>query len=193
MDVARNKQREAEAQVALSEANVTTAADVKQKEALLQQAEIDLAYTKIAAPQGGRITHRSVEAGNYLQTGQAMFSIVPHDVWVTANFKETQSDLYEGRASQCRSRWTLIRRKGTRYVDSIQAGTGAQFSLLPPENAAGNYVKVVQRVPVKIVFDERSRHDFRTAFGRVRGAGGASENDEVVLKSPTPPIPMRLP
>ena len=155
VDVARNKQREAEAQVALSEANVATAAaNVKQKEAMLQQAEINLSYTKIAAPQDGRVTHRSVEAGNYVQVGQAMFAIVPHDVWVTANFKETQlTYMKPGQPVSVRvDAFPQLKFKG--HVDSIQAGTGAQFSLLPPENAAGNYVKVVQRVPVKIVFDE---------------------------------------
>ena len=115
--------------------------------------ELDLSYTKIAAPVAGRVARKSVEEGAYVQVGQALMAVVPHEVWVVANFKETQLtrmrpgqdveirvDAYPGRAFHGK-------------VDSIQSGTGARFSLLPPENATGNYVKVVQRVPVKIVFD----------------------------------------
>ncbi len=155
VDVARNKQREAEAQVTLSQANVATAAaDVEQNTAALRQAEIDLSYTKIVAPEDGRVTHRSVEAGNYVQAGQALLAIVPHDVWVTANFKETQLTYMKAGQPVSVKVDAYPQKRLKAHVDSIQAGTGAQFSLLPPENAAGNYVKVVQRVPVKIVFDE---------------------------------------
>lgn len=129
------------------------AAQVKQAEAELAQAEIDLADTKIIAPMDGRITKRSVERGNYVQPGEALTSLVSTDLWVTANFKETQ--LHRMRVGQPVTITidaypdTLL----TGKVDSIQAGTGAFFSAFPPENATGNFVKIVQRVPVKITFD----------------------------------------
>jgi len=118
------------------------------------EAALKLSYTRITAPEAGRVTRRTVEEGAYVQVGQILMSIVPNDFWVIANFKETQLtrirpgqpvlikvDAYPG---------PVLRG----HVDSVQAGTGSRFSLLPPENATGNYVKVVQRVPVKIVFDE---------------------------------------
>jgi membrane fusion protein, multidrug efflux system len=130
------------------------AAQIGQLEAALRQAELDLSYTKIRAPEAGRITRKSVEAGTYVQVGQTLFSIVPDQFWVVANFKETQ--LRYMRAGQPATvRVDAYPDKTFRgHVDSIQAGSGAAFSLLPPENATGNYVKVVQRVPVKIVIDE---------------------------------------
>jgi membrane fusion protein (multidrug efflux system) len=132
------------------------AADAKatQNEAAVRQAELALSYTRIAAPHDGRVTKKSVEIGEYVTVGQPLLAIVGKDVWVVANYKETQ--LRRMRIGQK----TVIKidaypaRKLVGHVDSIQAGTGARFSLLPPENATGNYVKVVQRVPVKIVFDE---------------------------------------
>jgi membrane fusion protein (multidrug efflux system) len=155
VDVARSKEQAAEAQAAFSKVSIETAtADVAQNEALQHQAELDLSYAKLTAPEDGRVTHRAVEAGNYVQVGQALLAIVPHDVWITANFKETQlAHMKPGQPVSVRVD-AFRQLKFKAHVDSIQAGTGAQFSLLPPENAAGNYVKVVQRVPVKIVFDE---------------------------------------
>jgi membrane fusion protein, multidrug efflux system len=151
---ARSQLAGARAGVTLSEAAVqSAAASVRVADARLRQAELNLSYTTIIAPVDARVTARTVAAGNYVQPGQGMLALVPKRVWVTANFKETQLtymrpgqpvelhlDAYPG--------YTL---KG--HVDSLQSGTGARFSLLPPENAVGNYVKVVQRVPVKIVFD----------------------------------------
>ena len=130
-------------------------AQVKQAEADLAQAELDLANTKILAPMDGRITRKSVEQGNYVQPGQALASLVSEDVWVTANFKETQ--LRHMRAGQpvTVSIDAYPDVKLTGKVDSIQSGTGAYFSAFPPENATGNFVKVVQRVPVKIIFDQK--------------------------------------
>jgi membrane fusion protein, multidrug efflux system len=136
-------------QVAASKSQVDVAsAEVEQAQAAVRQAELDLSYTKIYAPEPGRITKRTVEVGEFLQPGTALFSIVPDNLWATANFKETQLtymkpgqpvnitvDAYPGKAFRG-------------HVDSIQRGSGAAFSLLPPENATGNYVKVVQRVPV---------------------------------------------
>ena len=128
---------------------------VKQAEAALEQAKLDLAYTKITAPFAGIVTHKTAHVGNRVQVGEPLLAIVPlGKLYVTANFKETQltdvrvgqkaeivADIYPGHVY-----------KG--HVDSISMGTGAAFSLLPPENATGNWVKVVQRVPVKIVFEQ---------------------------------------
>jgi membrane fusion protein (multidrug efflux system) len=142
-------------QIASSEAQAQTAsASLEQLRAAVAQAEIELSYTRLYAPDDGRVTNKSVEEGALVQAGQPLMAIVPGDVWVTANFKENQiGNLQPGQPVNIRV--DAFPGKTFRgHVDSIQAGTGARFSLLPPENATGNYVKVVQRVPVKIVFDE---------------------------------------
>jgi membrane fusion protein (multidrug efflux system) len=145
----------AEAEVVLSEAGVATAAAaVQQTEAKLQQAELNVSYTKIIAPMDGRVTARTVQLGHYIQPGQTLLALVPKDVWVTANFKETQLTYMKPGQPVELSVDAYPNKKFKGKVDSLQAGTGARFSLLPPENAVGNYIKVVQRVPVKIVFDE---------------------------------------
>jgi membrane fusion protein (multidrug efflux system) len=117
-------------------------------------AKLNLSYTKIFAPAEGRITRKAVETGDYLQAGQQILSIVPLDVWVVANFKESQLKKMQTNQPVVVTIDALGGREFKAHVDSVQAGSGAQFSLLPPENATGNYVKVVQRVPVKIIFDE---------------------------------------
>ena len=135
-------------QIGSAEANVHTA------QAAVDDAELQLSYARITAPESGRITHRTVESGNYVTAGQTLFDVVRHDVWVTANFKETQlTDMKPGQPVRVRVD-AYPRRDLKAHVDSIQLGSGSRFSLLPAENATGNYVKVVQRVPVKIVFDE---------------------------------------
>lgn len=142
-------------QVAVSEAQAKTAgATTEQLRAQVAQAELDLSYTKIYAPDTGRVTRKSVEEGALLQVGQPMLAIVPGDVWVTANFKESQIGRMTPGQSVEISVDAYPDKTFKGHIDSIQAGTGARFSLIPPENATGNYVKVVQRVPVKIVFDE---------------------------------------
>jgi len=159
-EVAQNRIRAADAQAGLSQANVATAdANVTQAEAALQQAELNLSYTKVIAPEAGRVTHRTVEIGAYVQPGLALLAIVPTNVWVVANFKETQ--LMHMRPGQLVTVKVDAYRhiKFTGHVDSIQHGSGARFSLFPPENATGNYVKVVQRVPVKILLDDNSDAD----------------------------------
>ncbi|HTV90066.1 MAG TPA: HlyD family secretion protein [Stellaceae bacterium] len=152
---ARQKTAAAGAQIGLDERNIQTAeAAVKAAAAQVAQARLDLGYTMIRASVDGRIANKTVAVGDYLQVGQALMALVPDQVWVTANFKETELgemklgdpvdiyvDAYPGHVF-----------KG--HVQSIQPGSGAAFSLLPPENATGNYVKVVQRVPVKITFDD---------------------------------------
>jgi membrane fusion protein (multidrug efflux system) len=172
--VAQSRRREQEAEAALAnarsqrqqvkvrQAQVDAARSrVGQALANLRQAELNLEYTTIKAPVGGRVTMKTVEIGQVVQSGQPLLSIVDlDDVWVVANYKETaltnvrpgqratiEVDTYPGAVFKAR-------------VDSIQAGSGAVFSLLPPENATGNFVKVVQRVPVKLVFEpgENSHH-----------------------------------
>jgi membrane fusion protein (multidrug efflux system) len=142
-------------QVAYSRAQAEQAAgQVAQLQAAVRQAELELSYTKLYAPVAGRITRKSVEPGGYVQVGQALLSIVPQHVWVIANFKETQlARMRPGQPVQITVD-AYPDRTFTGHVDSIQAGSGAAFSLLPPENATGNYVKVVQRVPVKILLDD---------------------------------------
>ena len=151
---AESQTNAADADVALSRTGVEAAtAAVGQAQAKLQQAELNLSYTKIVAPVDARVTARTVQTGNYVQPGQALLALVPKDVWVTANFKETQLTYMQPGQPVTLSVDAYPGRKFHGRVDSLQAGTGARFSLLPPENAVGNYVKVVQRVPVKIVFD----------------------------------------
>jgi len=155
LEVARKKAETSRAQIALSQAQIGSAeADVQQAEAAVQQAGLNTSYTDIVAPEDGWVTHRTVENGEYVQPGQALLALVESNVWVTANFKETQLESMRPGQPVSIEIDAYPQRAFRGHVDSIQAGTGAQFSLLPPENAAGNYVKVVQRVPVKIVFDD---------------------------------------
>jgi membrane fusion protein (multidrug efflux system) len=143
-------------QRAVSRSNAQSAlARVKQGEANLRQAQLNMEYTQVKAPIDGYISQRKVELGQYIQTGQALLAIVPlHDVWITANFKENQlKDMRQGQKAVV-SVDAYGGRKYEGHIDSIAAATGARFSLLPPENATGNYVKVVQRVPVKIIIDK---------------------------------------
>jgi membrane fusion protein, multidrug efflux system len=143
-------------QMSISRANVQTAlARVQQAEAVLAQAQLNMEYTEVRAPIDGIVSQRRVELGQYIQPGQPLLALVPlHNIWITANFKENQ--LRNMRESQ-KVIVTVDAYGGLKYeghIDSIAAATGARFSLLPPENATGNYVKVVQRVPVKIVIDK---------------------------------------
>ncbi len=155
VEAARSKVAAAQAGVANGGSRVSTAeAEVAVARTQVAQAELDLSYTAITAPDAGRVTRKSVEAGAYLQPGQNLMAIVPDQVWIIANFKETQlTDMRPGQPVDLKID-AYPSRKFHGRVDSIQAGTGSRFSLLPPENATGNYVKVVQRVPVKIVLDE---------------------------------------
>jgi membrane fusion protein (multidrug efflux system) len=153
-------------QVAVSRAQADIAtAEVEQVRAALEQASIDLSSTKVFAPESGRVTRKSAEAGAYVHAGQALMAVVPPDVWVVANFMETQlADMRPGQPVDIAvDAYPSGHFKGR--VDSIQAGSGARFSLLPPENASGNFVKVVQRVPVKIVFDTTPSQDFLLSPG----------------------------
>jgi membrane fusion protein (multidrug efflux system) len=145
-------------------AEAAAVADADAAQADLRQAELNLSYTRITAPRDGRITHRAVEEGNYVPVGESLLALVPSEAWVVANFKETQ--LKSMRPGQ-RAEISVDAYSGklSGHVDSIQAGTGARFSVLPPENATGNYVKILQRVPVKIVLDSPAE------AGKVLGPG----------------------
>jgi len=128
-------------------------ANLAKEKGALEVDELNLSYANLTVPEAGRVTKKSVEPGAYIQVGQTLMEIVPDRVWVTANYKETQLtymrpgqhvtikvDAYPGHTFEG-------------HVDSLQSGTGERFSMLPPENATGNYVKVVQRIPVKILID----------------------------------------
>jgi len=129
-------------------------AKVQQAQAALQTAQLHLSYTKIYAPVAGKVSQKSVEVGELVQTGTPLMSLIPpKDIWVVANYKETQMPgIKRGNPAEVRVD-AIPGRVFTGHVDSIAAGTGSTFALLPPENASGNFVKVVQRVPVKIVLD----------------------------------------
>ncbi|HEU6447921.1 MAG TPA: HlyD family secretion protein [Verrucomicrobiae bacterium] len=168
MDLAVANQKSAEQKAAADESKVAEAqaqmeaakaeagsvlGQVHQAETTVSEAELNLSYTKIYAPCDGLVTRKQIETGNYIQTGQTLFSIVQTNVWVIANFKETQlKNITPGQSASVDI--DALGKSFRAHVDSVQAGSGAAFSLLPPENATGNYVKVVQRVPVKIYFDE---------------------------------------
>jgi membrane fusion protein (multidrug efflux system) len=147
------------AQVALTEARL------KQATAAVEQAHLALGYTVVKAAVTGVVSKRSVEPGQVVQPGQPLFALVDlDDLWVTANFKETKlKNMEPGQPAKIKVDAYGHTLKG--HVDSIGAATGARFSLLPPENASGNYVKVVQRVPVKIVFEPGQDPDHKLRPG----------------------------
>jgi len=157
-------------QMEIMRAKATSAeAEAKRKKADLDQARLNLDYTKIVAPVDGIVSNRTVEVGQNVTAGQELMKLINlDDVWITANFKETQ--LREMKVGQ---RVTIeVDASGKKYngkVDSIAGASGARFSLLPPENATGNYVKVVQRIPVKIVLDpgENKDHQLRPGMSVV--------------------------
>lgn len=130
-------------------------ADLKQAKAEKDQAELNLSYTKIYAPQSGTVSNRRVEKGMYVNVGSPLFVIVPHDVWVVANFKENQLRHMKPGQSVDIKVDTYPNKVFKGKIDSIQRASGAKSSLFPPENAVGSFVKIVQRIPVKIVFDEK--------------------------------------
>jgi membrane fusion protein (multidrug efflux system) len=153
-------------QMEITRARATSAlAEAQRKKADLDQAALNLQYTKIVAPVNGIVSNRSVEVGQNVAPGQELMKVINlDDVWITANFKETQL-----RKMKVGQRVTIdVDANGRGYngkVDSIAGASGARFSLLPPENATGNYVKVVQRIPVKIVLDSGSTKDHQLRPG----------------------------
>jgi len=169
LDNARTAQKNAQAQLEQAKARKTSAdsnvvaarasvvaakGELKTSEANQKRAEVNLSYCRIFAPVDGRVTQRTVEQGNYVALGQALFMLADPHVWVTANYKETQLEhMRVGQPVTIK----VDAFPGTEWhghVDSFQAGSGSRFSILPAENATGNFVKVVQRIPVKILFDD---------------------------------------
>jgi len=141
-------------QVSIREADRASAdAMVAKARADLEAAQLQFSYTTIVAPSDGVVTRKSVEAGQIVQPGQGLFALIPlSDIWVTANFKETQlAKVRPGQKAEIDV--DMYGRTFTGTVDSVAGATGARLSLLPPENATGNYVKIVQRIPVKILLD----------------------------------------
>jgi membrane fusion protein, multidrug efflux system len=171
VDAAKAALKQAQAQVALANAQILQNSPVPQRigetdaqvgqlqgqveqaQARLDQANLNLSWTVVNAPQSGWVTKRNVEKGNFVSAGQQIMSIVTPDVWITANFKESQlADMRPGQRVQISvDGYPQLDLRG--HVDSIQLGSGSKFTAFPPENATGNFVKVVQRVPVKIVID----------------------------------------
>ncbi|MDR3486674.1 MAG: HlyD family secretion protein [Bradyrhizobium sp.] len=171
IDAATSALKQAQAQVMLADAQVTQNSPVPQRigetdqqvdqlkgqveqaQAKLDQANLNLSWTFVKAPQDGWITKRNVEVGNYVVPGQQIFAIVAPEVWITANFKESQlADMRKGQPVKIKiDAYPKLDLRG--HVDSIQLGSGSKFTAFPPENATGNFVKVVQRVPVKIIID----------------------------------------
>jgi membrane fusion protein (multidrug efflux system) len=152
IDQAAAQVKQLEAQVALAQAQ-------------LDQAALNLSWTRVVAPQEGWVTRRNVEQGNYVEAGQALLALVTPEVWVTANFKESQLDRMRAgqRVEIGVDAYPSLHLTG--HVDSIQLGSGSRFTAFPPENATGNYVKIVQRVPVKIVIDGGLPAGFRLPLG----------------------------
>lgn len=152
-------------QVAQTRARALSAlATVQEKQAALDQAKLNLQYTQIKAPTEG-VVSKNAEVGMNVQAGQQLFNVVPlGDVWVTANFKETQLK-YMRPGQHAEVKVDSNGRTYKAHVDSISGSSGARLSLLPPENATGNYVKVVQRIPVKLVFDQGENSDHLLRLG----------------------------
>lgn len=150
-------------QISVSDAKVQSAeAQVALQKAKLEQAQLNLDYTIIRSPVTGIVGKRSAEIGQNVSVGQELIDVVPlDDIWVVANFKETQlAHMKPGQPVNVRV--DAYGRKWTGHVSNLGGGTGSVFSLLPPENATGNYVKVVQRIPVRIDFDRPDRGGFNT-------------------------------
>ena len=138
----------------MARTNVGTAeAKVAAAKAQLRFAQLQLQYTKVVATESGKVTNKNVEQGDFVATGQPLVAIVAEDKWIIANFKEVQLDKMQvGQSVDVRvDAYPDLRLRA--HVQSLQSGTGSRFQLLPPENATGNWVKVVQRLPVKIVFE----------------------------------------
>ena len=134
-------------------------ANIKELKAQRDQAKLNLSYTKIYAPQDGSVSSRRVEEGMYVNVGSPLFTIVPDDIWVVANFKENQlRHMKVGQVVEIKVD-TYPDKKFKGKIDSIQRSSGAKSSMFPPENAVGSFVKIVQRIPVKIVFDEEIDKD----------------------------------
>ena len=179
----------AEAAVKVAEANWETAraqrgaslAQVSSAEANLEYAKLQLSYTTLYSPTDGRIAKKTLEAGQRVQPAQSVMAVVEADVWVVANFKETQLGRIQPGQRVKIAIDAIRNKKFSGKVDSFQRGTGAVYSLLPPDNATGNFTKIVQRVPVKIVFDLDSISGYQD-----RIVPGLSTVPSINVKTPAP-------
>ena len=141
-----------QSQVEQAKANTT------QAQAALAQARLNLSYTRIYAPSAGTVASRSVQVGNFVQPGQTLFSAVPNEIYVIANFKETQLTRMQGGQPVAIDVDAFPNHTLHGHIDSFQRGTGSNFALLPSENATGNFVKIVQRVPVKVLLNDADQN-----------------------------------
>jgi membrane fusion protein (multidrug efflux system) len=165
-DASIQSARTAPRQVAISEARAKSSrAQVAQTQAALEQARLNLEYCTILAPVSGIVGKKTVEVGQNVSPGQQLMAVVPlDDIWVTANFKETQLERMKS-GQKVRFSVDAFGRDYTGHVEAIGGASGSRFSLLPPENATGNYVKVVQRIPVRIDLDPGQNSDRRLRPG----------------------------
>ena len=157
-DAVNARQTHARENIFASGENVADA-DLKALKAIMNQAKLNLEYTNVVAPNTGIVTNRRIEKGSYVSVGSPLFAIVPDKIWIVANFKENQvGEMKPGQEVKIK----VDAYKGKTFkghVDSIQRASGAKSSLFPPENAVGSFVKIVQRIPVKIVFDEEIKKE----------------------------------
>jgi membrane fusion protein (multidrug efflux system) len=178
LEIAQASLKSAKAAVDSADAFATAARAQQQAAAAhLQEAELQLSYTTILAPAAGRVGRKNLELGNRVQPGQALLAIVQPRVWILANLKETQlTRVAPGQLARLRLD-TFPERVFTGHVESLAPASGAQFALLPPDNATGNFTKIVQRVPVKIVFDDETLGEFA---GRL--VPGMSVSVEIMIR-----------
>jgi membrane fusion protein (multidrug efflux system) len=184
--------QQAKAQLATSQSQVSSAqaavvaaqGDEQKAQADTNRAKINLGYCRIVAPSDGRITNKSVDPGIYVTSSSQLLVLIPSDVWIVANFKETQLDLMQpGQPVTIRvDAYPAHDLRGK--VQSIQAGTGSRFSVIPSENATGNFVKVVQRVPVKITFDDGVNGNVNSDPNRLLSPGMSVEPSVQVRDGP---------
>ncbi len=157
-DAVNARQTHARENIFASGENVADA-DLKALKAIMNQAKLNLEYTNVVAPNTGIVTNRRIEKGSYVSVGSPLFAIVPDKIWVVANFKENQvGEMKPGQEVKIK----VDAYKGKTFkghIDSIQRASGAKSSLFPPENAVGSFVKIVQRIAVKIVFDEENKKE----------------------------------
>jgi membrane fusion protein, multidrug efflux system len=175
----------AEAQVALADAQLKAGhAQVRRAQEAVEQAELNLSYAKIVSPADGQVGQRTVESGNRVQPGQALMAISEPEIWVLANLKETQLEKVRVGQPVAIRIDAFPHQNFSGWVDSVQPGSGATYALLPPDNATGNFIKIVQRVPVKIVFDPGSLGE---AAGRL--VPGLSCEPSIAVTAPARPMP----
>ena len=164
-DAVSARQTHAKENIFANGSNVADA-DLKALKAIMNQAKLNLEYTNVKAPNTGIVTNRRIEKGSFVSVGAPLFAIVPDKIWVVANFKENQVGAMKA-GQKVTIKVDAYKNKTFKgHIDSIQRASGAKSSLFPPENAVGSFVKIVQRIPVKIVFDEEiKKEEFNIVSG----------------------------